>query len=178
MEVLPRRSCASDASYIWSAEAAELAPGRVVSPGAAEAELLAPGLELSAQLAQTLLALAGELLQLHQLLLDIVQVAGQVSAQLPDRSTAGGERVHDALLHPDHLVQLCRANGIPACRFRLEQGDVVLDPLDVALGDAAGENPEHGSAEPDPQPHRTRHCGAVRLLPPAVISNSSRRFWA
>ena len=63
MEVLPRRSWASDASYIWSAEAAELAPG----------------LELSAQLAQTLLALTGELLQLHQLLLDIVQIAGQVS---------------------------------------------------------------------------------------------------
>ena len=52
------------------------------SPGAGGRDLLAPRLELGAQLAQALLTLAGQLLQLHQLLLDVVQVGRQIASQL------------------------------------------------------------------------------------------------
>ena len=83
--------------------------------------------------------------------------------------------------------QLGGPGGIATSRLRLEQRDIVLHPLDVAPADAAPEARPQPRAEPRSSPsdrNRERgtdtatHCGAVRLLPPAVTSNSSRRFWA
>ena len=90
MEGLPRRSCASDASYIWSAEAAAALAGvgRALSPGTARGlHLRAARLQPGAELGEPLLALAGELLQLHQLLLDVVEVGGQVAPDLRHRAS-------------------------------------------------------------------------------------------
>ena len=76
---LPRRSCASDASYIcWAeAEAAAVSAGRAESPGATAPralDLRAPCLQPGAQLGEALLALSGEFLELQQLLLHVVEV--------------------------------------------------------------------------------------------------------
>ena len=118
-----------------------------VSLGDGGGDLFAPRLQLSAQLAQPLLTLSGQLLQLHQLLLDVVQIAGQIAPQLAHRFPAGGERIHDALLHPDHLAQLGGASGISTGGLRLEQRHIVLHPLDVSLGHAAAQ--AGGQAQPE-----------------------------
>ena len=84
MLLLPRRSWASDASYIWSAEALRgaLGLGAVAWRAGGALDLRAACLELGLELAQPLLALPGELLDLHQLLLDVVQVGAEIALQL------------------------------------------------------------------------------------------------
>ena len=187
MPVLPRRSWASDASYIWSAEADERpGVGCAVSPGAggpaAVLSICAPrASSWVRQLAQPLLALAGELLELHQLLLDVVEIGGDVALELADRLPAHRERVHDLPLHLDHLRQLRRPGRVPPRRLGPQQRDLALHQLDVALGDAPGQprrDPEARGDAGGQAIRRGAHCGATRLSPPAVTWNSSRRFWA
>ena len=69
--------------------AAALSPGpRRRSPSARRAPR--PGSELG----EPLLALPGELLELHQLLLDVVQVGREVALELRHRPAGGGDGVH------------------------------------------------------------------------------------
>ena len=72
-------------------------------PGTGGRDLLASGFEPRPKLAESLLALAGQLLQLHQLLLDVVQVAREIAAELGHALTGDGERVQDALLDLNDL---------------------------------------------------------------------------
>jgi len=113
--------------------------------------LLSPRLQLGPQLAQPLLTLAGELLKLDQLLLDVVQVGGQVSPQLSCRAADRGHGIHDPLLDPDQLGQLRRPGRIAPSGLRLEQCDVVLDPLQVTLADTAGQGRQDRSQPDRPQ---------------------------
>jgi hypothetical protein len=133
------------------------------------------------QLAQALLALAGELLELYQLLLDVVEIGRDVALELSDGLPAGGERVHDLALQLDDLSQLRGPGRVPAQRLGAEQRDLALHHLHVALGDATAQpgrdHEGRGEAE-GPGPVRGAHWGATRLSPPAVTWNSSRRFCA
>ena len=94
---------------------------RTITRGGGRAlDLGAAHLHLVAELAQPLLALTRELLQLNELLLDVVEVGAEIALQLTDRALVGSERVHDALLHPDDLAQLRRLSGVTAGTLSLE----------------------------------------------------------
>jgi len=144
-------------------------------------DLRAPSLELGPQLGEPLLALPGELLQLDQLLLDIVEIGGEIAPELAYGPPTHAQRVRDLLLHLDQVGELGCVRRVAPRGFSLEEQDVRLYRLDVALGGAADESrPPHqgGDERAGEHPAVRHHWGATRLSPPAVISNSSRRFWA
>ena len=119
--------------------------------------------------------------ELHQLLLNVVEVGGEVAADLRHRPARRRQRIHQLPLHPEHGIELSGAGGVAAGDIGPEQGHLALHHLDVPLA--------HTGREPDPRDERggeqaceptdaRSHWGATRLSPPAMISNSSRRFWA
>ena len=107
--------------------------------------MLAPCLELSPQLTEALLALTGKLLELHQLLLNVVEVTREIAPELAYRSPAVGERIHDPLLQLNDLRELRGTGRVAACRLRLEQGNVILHLLNIALR----HTPTHTSHHPE-----------------------------
>src|SRR4029077_1319508 len=134
-------------------------------------------LQLAAQLGQPLLALTGQLLHCDELLLHGEQLGLHVAAQLHQIGLLRRELLlHDGQEHA-HRVDLHRTRAVAAHALDAEGLDLELDPSDVALEGAAGGEAqgEAGEARPRDAPAAQ---GCFRASPPAVISNSSRRFLA
>src|SRR3990170_846469 len=155
-------------------------------------ELAAPRLQVGPQLLQFLLALPSQFLHRDELLAEGMHREREVALEARDvRGEAHEERVHaaqrvrdgaDVARHPLHLRAVRR---VGARRLRAQPGEVALElglqePHVVARGEArAGHEGDGRRERPARQAARaTTHRGARRLSPPAMISNSSRRFWA
>ena len=135
-------------------------------------DLLPTTLQLRAQLGQPALALAGQLAELHQLLLDAIEIVLHVPAQRAHGLPRVGEGVEHLLLEAHHLGDLPRALGVPPRLDVPHLRDLVLQAADVARGGAGPQKDQREGGR------GAFHWGATRLSPPEITSNSSRRFWA
>ena len=75
----------------------------------------------------------------------------------------------------NEVVELNGPRGIRAGRFRPKGRDFPLDAADIALERASAQ--DDGRREGN-EPSGHIPPGATIRLPPAVMVNSSRRFWA
>src|SRR5687767_4753903 len=135
-------------------------------------DLLAPALQLGAQLGEPTLALPSHFAELHDLLLNAVEVVLHVAAERAHRRARAPQRVEDLLLHAHDVGELARPLPVLSRLDVAHLRDLILEAPDVAPEGAAREGDEGAGECRDP------HCGATRVSPPEVTSNSSRRFCA
>src|SRR5205823_3359599 len=139
--------------------------------------LLRTLLDARPQLAQALLALPGELLHLDELLLHGDEVGPHVAAHLNQVRLLRGERLLHGGDERTERVDVRRALCVGARPLGAQRFDLELDLPDVPFQSASG-------GEPQGDHQRRFHAslpashGCRKASPPAMISVSSRRFWA
>src|SRR6266571_2420925 len=129
-----------------------------------------------AQLGQTLLALARQLLHAHELLLHGQQIGLHVAAQLHQVRLLRRQLLLRRAKQRAHRVDFTGALAVGTGALDAQRFDLELDAPDVAFQRASGGEPQ-GEHERPSMFHPSIH-GCFRFSPPERISNSSRRFCA